>query len=184
MQSLHLLVNPSHIGNTKMLWRQHIIWKLAEGWLTSLPSLSWSNTTVRATYMSWCTYTHNTHPVAGAHVKEPPDCPVNPKPCWEKQERWDPHNRHGTNRQGNNGETQRAKAVSHVTLDEIEPLISLSRCKGRVLVLTHVHNWRLLLSTHDASIDVHSGTMMYTPPRWKLYQYTNKQWINTNERGT
>ena len=51
MQSLIvLLVNPSHM-NTKMLRRQHIVWKFAEGWLTSLSShLSWSNATVQATY--------------------------------------------------------------------------------------------------------------------------------------
>jgi hypothetical protein len=50
-----------------------------------------------------------------------------------------------------------------VALNEVEPLVGLSRGEGWVLILTHVHNWRLSFSTHDAtSIDVYSSTMMYT----------------------
>ena len=134
--------------------------------------------------MSWCTYTHNTHPVACAHVEEPPDCPVCPEPGREKEEWWDPHNRHSADGQGKKNKAQCAKAVSHVTLNEGEPLINLFRCKGRVLVLTHVHNRSLLLSsTHDASsvdvlilqyYDVHTHPEVKTVSVSMVYKYTHR----------
>ena len=165
-----------------MLRRQYIVWRVdSHHCLASLdPTLQSELPT------SWCTYTHNTHPVASAHVKESPDCPMCPEPGWENQKWWDPHNRHGANRQGNKGETQCAKAVSHVALDEVEPLISLSWCEGRVLVLTYVHNWLLLLSTHDASsVGVHNVPAAkwstYTPEAKTVSVYTqtvvNHEWI-------
>lgn len=170
------------VGNTKMLWRRYSVWRVdSHHCLASLDPTLQSELP-----MSWCTYTHNTHPVASAHVKKPPDCPVCPEPGWEKQEWWDPHNRHSANRQGNKGETQCAKTVSHVALDEVEPLISLSRCEGRVLILTYVHNWLFLLSTHDASsVGVYSSKVIYVHP-WgencvNIHVNSGKSWMNTNE---
>jgi hypothetical protein len=50
------------------------------------------------------------------------------------------------------------KAVSHMALNGVEPLMGLSRREGWILILMHVHNW---LGTHDASsIDVYSRTVI------------------------
>ena len=46
--------------------------------------------------------------------------------------------------------TQCPKAVSHVTLDKVESVISPPWGEGRILILTQIHNWFLLLNTHDA----------------------------------
>ena len=76
-----------------------------------------------------------------------------PQPSCEEQEECQSNLGYGTNHQGNNGKAKSPKAVSHVTLDKVKPLIFSG--KGWILILTKIHNWPLVLSTHGVtSVDV------------------------------